>query len=292
MYIDAMESAGEMTGSIFGREKSGRQGIMGAQDKTEKVLRNIHVLFSKAEPYQGSKQKVIVDKNEVMDLLKELNGCMYDMMEEHELTKRSRDAAEREARKKQDDLIFEASRNAEDIYAASIMYTDNALSKIGELMKQAASDMEQVYRELDRQMKKERQEVKSNQLDLKAQLQELIDTQKYLRLIEDENRRLVKEKEKHQENGRDMAEKSPYAGIKPEIRINKEYFAQAGIPFSGEEEKESEAERDSEAETDLKRTAELSRELDEDYFRWKEGKEGGAEKKDKGFSLFGRKFNK
>lgn len=266
---------------------------MGAQDKTEKVLRDIHVLFSRAEPYQGSKQKVIVDKNEVMDLLKELNGCMYDMMEEHELTKRSRDAADREARKKRDDMAFEASRNAEDIYAASIMYTDNALSRIGDLMKQAASDMERVYRELESQMKKEQQEVKSNQLDLKAQLQELIDTQKYLRLIEEENHRLAKEKEKEkqQENGQNAVEKSPYAGIKPEIRINKEYFAQAGIPFNEGEETEEEVEQDSETETDLKRTAELSRELDEDYFRWKEEQEGSAQKKEKGFSLFGKKFN-
>lgn len=264
---------------------------MGAQDRTEKVLRDIHVLFSKAEPYQGSKQKVIVDKNEVMDLLKELNGCMYDMMEEHELTVRSRDKAEREAKKKQDDMVFEASRNAEDIYAASIMYTDGALSRIGDLMKQAAADTEKIYQELEQKLKKEQQEVKSNQLDLKAQLQELIDTQKYLRLIEDENRRLAKEKEKEQSGGKEPAEKSPYAGIKPEIRINKEYFAQAGIPL---EEEETQEEEDSQSETDLKRTAELSRELDEDYFRWKEEQEGeGAEEKkgkEKGFSLFGKKF--
>lgn len=260
---------------------------MGAQDRTEKVLRDIHVLFSKAEPYQGSKQKVIVDKSEVMDLLKELNGCMYDMMEEHELTVRSRDKAEREAKKKQDDMVFEASRNAEDIYAASIMYTDNALTKIGELMKHAASDVERIYRDLEQQMKKEQQEVKSNQLDLKAQLQELIDTQKYLRLIDEENRRIAKEKEKEQQSGSQPVEKSPYAGIKPEIRINKEYFEQAGIPLEEQEEENSESE------TDLKRTAELSAELDDDYFRWKEAQQGTDNRnkeKEKGFSLFGKKF--
>ena len=55
---------------------------MGAQDRTEKVLRDMHVLFSKAQPYEGSTRNVIVNKNEMMDLLKELNACMYDMMEE------------------------------------------------------------------------------------------------------------------------------------------------------------------------------------------------------------------
>lgn len=46
--------------------------------------------FSKAEPYNGSKRDVIVNKNEMMDLLKELNGCMYDMMDEHELSQTKR----------------------------------------------------------------------------------------------------------------------------------------------------------------------------------------------------------
>ena len=33
----------------------------------------MHVLFSKAQPYEGSTRNVIVDKNAMMDLLKELN---------------------------------------------------------------------------------------------------------------------------------------------------------------------------------------------------------------------------
>ena len=102
---------------------------MSAADRTEKVLRDIHVLFSKAEPYNGSKRDVIVNKNEMMDLLKELNACMYDMIDEHELSQTKKDKANREMQKQGDDIIFAASRKAEDIYAASIMYTDNALMR-------------------------------------------------------------------------------------------------------------------------------------------------------------------
>jgi hypothetical protein len=106
---------------------------MGAQDRTEKVLRDMHVLFSKAQPYEGSTRNVIVDKRAMMDLLKELNECMYDMMEEHELTVKSRDKANREMQKQGDDIVFDATRKAEDIYAASIMYTDSALDCIQDL---------------------------------------------------------------------------------------------------------------------------------------------------------------
>ena len=45
---------------------------MGAQDNTEKVLRSLHVLLSKSEPYPKEPSKVIIDKQQVIDLLAEL----------------------------------------------------------------------------------------------------------------------------------------------------------------------------------------------------------------------------
>ena len=49
---------------------------MGAQDNTEKVLRSLHVLLSKSEPYPKEPSKVIVDKQQVLDLLSDLNTCI------------------------------------------------------------------------------------------------------------------------------------------------------------------------------------------------------------------------
>lgn len=253
---------------------------MGAQDHTEKVLRDIHVLFSKAQPYNGSAKDIIVDKNQAMELLKELNGCMYDMMEEHELTTQSRDKAQRQVKKQGDDIIFDASRKAEDIYAASVLYTDNALNRIQSIMEDAQREAARIYKEMQEQLKEEKHTVRTNQMELKSQLQDLIDTQKYLRLIEEENRRQQTEKE--------MSPSSPgksspslYADIKPEIKINKEYFKRAGLSF--EEEPGEESQEDSASEQEL---------LDDEYFRWKEEQEGagGQEaKKEKVFPFFGKK---
>ena len=61
---------------------------MGAQDNTEKVLRSLHVLLSKSEPYPKEPSKVIIDKQEVIDLLAELNTCIYQIMDE--LTKQGK----------------------------------------------------------------------------------------------------------------------------------------------------------------------------------------------------------
>ena len=110
---------------------------MGAQDNTEKLLRSLHVLLSKSEPYPKEPSKVIIDKQQVIDLLAELNTCIYQIMDEYELTIRSRDKAERDFHKKGDQIIWDASRKAEDIYAASVMYMDETLNRMQDIMQEA-----------------------------------------------------------------------------------------------------------------------------------------------------------
>ena len=254
---------------------------MGAQDHTERVLRDIHVLFSKAEPYNGSKRDVVVNKTEMMDLLKELNDCMYDMMDEYGLSQRKKEQANREMQKEGDEIIFSASRKAEDIYAASIMYTDNALHNIQEIMAQTNQAVEKIYNDTRQQIEEQKRAVKTNQSELKSQLEDMIDTQKYLRLIEDENRRLAKEKESGV--SATVPEKSPYAGMQPEIIINKDYFAQNGIPV---EEEEQEQEENLMSEEEMEK---LSQDLDNEYFDWKEEGEKPKKEEKKGFSIFGKK---
>lgn len=243
---------------------------MGAQDRTEKVLRDIHVLFSKAEAVEGSSKYVMVDKIAAMELLKELNSCMYEMMEEHELTVKSREKGNREAKKQGDDMIFDATRKAEDVYAASIMYMDTTLSRVRELIDESASKMEDIHKEMISAMQKEQKTAKENQAELKHNLEQLIDTQKYLRLIDEENIRRSKE---------DKGEEA-YAGeptyAAPEIHINQEYFIKSGQAFSDDEMGEG---------------IEISSEdLDSEYFAWQEeqeAKQASDDKKKRRF--FGKK---
>ena len=56
---------------------------MGVQDDTEKVLRALHVMLAKGEQYPKEPSKVIVDKQQMLDLLSELNRCMYQMQEQY-----------------------------------------------------------------------------------------------------------------------------------------------------------------------------------------------------------------
>ncbi|MBQ8626259.1 MAG: hypothetical protein IJ419_08895 [Agathobacter sp.] len=240
---------------------------MSTQDNIEKVLRSLHVLLSKSEPYGREPSKVIVDKQQMLDLLSQLNKSVYDIMDEYELTKQSRDRAEREFRKRGDEIVWDASRKAEDIYAASVMYTDEALSRVQNIMKEAKQSVQEIYADMDKTLKEQEELVKKNQLELKSQLQDLVDTEKYLKLIEERNREIQKEKEKGK-SGEDR-EASIYANRQTEIKINQEYFDKMGIPL---EEKKEETEENKEAEVMLN--------LDADYFQWKEEQEAeskGAE---------------
>lgn len=237
---------------------------MSAQDNTEKILRSLHVLLSKSEPYTKEPSKVIVDKQEMLDLLAQLNKSMYDIMDEYELTKQSRDRAEREFQKKGDEIVWNASRKAEDVYAASVMYTDEALNRVQEIMKEADESISDIYKKMNFQLKEQEKMIKSNQLELKSTLQDLVDTEKYLKLIEERNREIRKQKE----IGKPVEERERniYANRQTEIKINQEYFEKMGISLDDNAEEEP-AEISEPAQVDIKV------DLDADYFQWKEGKE-------------------
>lgn len=235
---------------------------MSAQDNTEKILRSLHVLLSKSEPYAKEPSKVIVDKQQMLDLLSELNKSVYDIMDEYELTKQSRDRAEREFQKKGDEIVWNASRKAEDVYAASVMYTDEALNRVQDIMKEADTAIAEIYSKMNFELKEQEKLMKHNQLELKSTLQDLVDTEKYLKLIEERNRELRRQKE----SGKPIEERERniYANRQTEIKINQEYFDKMGISLDSDVEEEAEVEAPK---------VDIKVDLDADYFQWKEGKE-------------------
>lgn len=210
---------------------------MSAQDDVEKVLRSLHVMLSKSEPVSGQPGKVVVDKQKMIDLLADLNKGIYAIMDEYELTTQSRDRAERQFQKHGEEIVRSANRKAEDIYAASVMYTDEALNHVQEIMRQSSAAIHTICEELEQKLKDEERTVKTNQSELKSQLQDLVDTDKYLKLIEDRNREI--EKERARKEGKPAGESSSiYANRRTEIRVNNEYLEKLGL--AGEQEDKNE----------------------------------------------------
>lgn len=252
---------------------------MSAQDNTEKILRSLHILLSKSEPYAKEPTKVIVDKQQILDLLAELNKSVYDIMDEYELTKQSRDRAQREFQKKGDEIVWNASRKAEDVYAASVMYTDEALNRVQDIMKDADAAFADIYTELNKKLKEEEQLIKRNQLELKSTLQDLLDTEKYLKLIEDRNKELKKEKDKGKQF--EELETNIYADRQTGIKINQEYFDKIGISLNDDVDDVVVEEKVPEIDIKI--------DLDADYFQWIEQNE--IEKKDKATKVKKERFS-
>ena len=205
---------------------------MNANDKTEKVLREIHIMLSKAEQYKPEPSKVIIDKQQMIDLLSNLNKCIYEIQDEYELTEQSRNHAEREFKKKGDKIVWDASRKAEDVYAASVMYTDEALSRVRDIINETNESLETLCKNMKEKIAEQEQIVKNNQYELKGQLQDLSDTEKYLKIIEDRNKEIERQKNAGkpvEERTIDNEEKSIYANRQTAIKVNMDYFRKRGM---------------------------------------------------------------
>ena len=211
---------------------------MSANDKLEKVLRDMHVLISKSEVYSGD--SIIVSKSEIFELLDRLNSGVYEIMDEYELTKQSRDRAEREFKRRGDKILFDAERKAEDVYAAAVMYTDEALNHLLSMMDDSMKQIEEVQNHMMSELSDKKRQIHDNQMELKSQLQDLVDTGKYLQLIEDRNKEIKQEQEiyKTRFGGQKSQPEEQFANVKTEIKINKQYFRDHGLEVDDDDEEE------------------------------------------------------
>ena len=251
---------------------------MNAQDRTEDALRAMHILIANAEFEPGSNTKIIIDKDEAQSLLKELGDSLYQMLDESELTKSSRQQAERTQQKQADLTEERAKKKAEDIYAGSLMYSDRALNLISDIIADAENRIEKIHSDMMEQISSEKKKIKTNQYELKGQLSDLKDTKKYLRLIEEENKRL--EEEEKSGEFTEEADQPSYADVKPEIHVNPAFFQGGEIPSGTVADGEDGDDLSDKIESQINLD-----DLDREYFKWKDGEDTEEAPKKKG--LFG-----
>lgn len=205
---------------------------MSPQDKVERVLKEIHVTFSKSEMVDGHPDKVIIDRKKFLGLLDRLNQGIYDMMDQYEQTRQSRNNAERAFQKKGNEIIEAANANAEDVYAASVIYTADMIGAIRDLMDQTNDSMNDLFLQFKKDLREQKDKLQSHENELQGQLADLSDTKKYLSIIDDinrqrarKNRDLEAEKEAGVQYARSMMYIPP---SEPDIKVNEQYFENSG----------------------------------------------------------------
>lgn len=269
---------------------------MSIQDKLERILKEIHIVLAEGEEVFGQEDKVIVDKKAVLGILEKLNLTVYEMMEQYEVTSQARELAERRTEKKGEELVAKIEQQTEDIYAASLIYTEDAMNRVSHLITNALSSSKRIFQDLQADIEKEQLKIKEDQLDLREQLQDFKDAKKYIMLLEECN----KEREKEQQEKEGIAiekriqnEAKHYAmSEKPEIKVNSAYFQRRGLLQESQDSSVV-------AEENAVMMPEIKVDLDAEYFKWQAeeeaGKDGdkktrnreGAPKKERGF-LFGK----
>ncbi len=222
---------------------------MGAKADTENTLRELQVLISRAPAYSNSPVQCVINRSETLMLLARLNKCMEQMLEEYELIQSVRDRNDRALRREAEERMTDAQRKAEDVYAAAVLFTDQALEALREQTDDMIRGFAETFHESREAFLAKQEEYRANQAVLREQLQDMLDSRKYQLLIEEENRRTAHTPESAE--GLDETPQGFAAGAfledpdrpktdGPEIIVNPEYFRKRAALLAAEGGEEAE----------------------------------------------------
>ena len=238
----------------------------------EQIMRRIHVLFAKCEPYGDEKENtIIVPKKEVFRLLEQLNYAVIALLDRYEGTEESRERGLSEYRRCGEKMMEQAQAGAEDVYAASLIYTDNMLEELEDVVAEAKESLWGEYARVADWLDGQTRLLTENQEEIKRQLRAMAQGEKYLRLIYRENARLRRlaqeefedeseEDEELEEDYGDESRKEDEPEDSGEEELEEDYGDESRKEDEPEDSGEEELEEDSGAESRKEDEPEDSRE--------------------------------
>lgn len=152
-------------------------------DGMERIMREIHVMFAKAEKVPSREDMIVVDKKRVFALLEALNHEVYDAMDRYEESRTSRELAIQKFKEETDSMVERASESAEEIYAGSILYSDSTLKELEDEVAQARENIQKTWEDIDRRIGDRLRYLEKNRAELKGQLEQMEQGRVYLELI-------------------------------------------------------------------------------------------------------------
>lgn len=206
-------------------------------ESIEQVMKRIHLLFAKCKQYHEDDAMIIVPKRKLFDLLQELNYAVSELMDQYEATQRSRELALKKFREQKEQIEMETTQVSEDIYAASMLYTDRMLLELREMVEKAGRDIRKEYEFLASQLESQAAMFSENQMELRDQLGTLNQGQKYKEIIQEYN---VRQEQKKRE---ELEQEESFSQQDPEQPENISYLQQeAGknlLPYSENEDRKT-----------------------------------------------------
>ena len=277
------------------------------QEKLEQIMRQIYLMLSNCEESAYSSEDLIVPKKRIFQLLEELNYTVYDLMEQYEGTVSSRERARAEHERKMARIKEEAKGRAEDTYAASMLYAREMFMDMRKTTEQLCQNLRKEYNEALRNYEEGLRYLQENEESMVAQMSLMMDSKKYLRLIEQQNKENEKKQNLTEEELKRQAEieaeKAEIAAAEAASELNQKLSApivvqvneQPKMPegFGKKQNKkkkytpsQSLEETTVDGEGVVEPVLPSSEELDGEYFDWKDEQEGHEKQTKKG----GKKF--
>lgn len=277
------------------------------QEKLEQIMRQIYLMLSNCEESAYSSEDLIVPKKRIFQLLEELNYTVYDLMEQYEGTVASRERGLAEHERRMAQIKEEAKGRAEDTYAASLLYAREMFMDMRKTTEQMCQNLRKEYNAALRNYEESLRYLQENEESMVAQMSVMMDSKKYLRIIEQQNKEQEKNQTLTEEEKKRMEqiaeEQAELAAVEAASELNQKLSApivvqvneQPKVP-EGFGKKQTKKKKYAPSQSLEETTVEgegvvapplpSSEELDGEYFDWKDEQDGGDKQAKKG----GKKF--
>lgn len=187
-------------------------------EKIEEILKTLHLFLSSCDRFADYEDLLIVSKKEIFQILEKLNLAIYDSMDEMKMTKHQKEQEELEAQRAADELLEKAAYNAEEVYAASLLYTDGALNKLKEIIEKNHEIIQEEYQGMVKQMEERMSAIDYNQSELRKQLMDMYQNDFYIKMMNAEKEKYLASHPVYEQE-----EEQPKKEV-PEIRINEAHL--------------------------------------------------------------------
>ena len=154
-------------------------------DKLEQIMKKIHIYFANCKESAYSSEDVIVSKKRMLGMLEELNYAVYEVMEEYEATQAARERGQAAAERMATEIKEDAMKRAEEIYASSLIYTQEAISDMQNALEYTYQKTKTEYESLLTDYEDKMHYLQENSQEITSQLESMADSKIYLHLIEE-----------------------------------------------------------------------------------------------------------
>ncbi len=186
--------------------------------KVEDILKKIHIVFAKGKTIGDNPDRIVLSKSEMFALLEQLNEAMYEVLDKYEATTRSKEKAKLEMERQASEIVIKAKQDADDVHAASILYTDDMLAEVSGAIADVTEAMKREYTLFLQRMDERRQALQTDRDEINVRLDSLHDREFYLKTLTDlrnEEEDYAEEEDSAENEASETDEKDSTAAVRP-----------------------------------------------------------------------------